>query len=173
MNAFSETFPNAAITGYFFHYSQRLWRKVQDLKLTRLVSRNTSSNDFSDDDKKLVDQWFLATIGLAPLIALSLVESVWTEAMDIYTPESRDAEQFNDYMVKYYVYQNLHALPTIFGMSTITFETGDLTQIMLLKVTITEYLLYFFNILILTTLFVDSRMNMNINVTCQKRVKCN
>ncbi|CAF1414934.1 unnamed protein product [Rotaria sordida] len=104
MNAFSKTFSNATITGCFFHYSQCLWRKVQDSKLTRLVSRNASSNDFSDDDKKRADHWFLAAVGLA-LIPPSLVESVWTEAMDAYTPESRNAEEFNDYMVENYVCQ--------------------------------------------------------------------
>ncbi|CAF1344574.1 unnamed protein product [Rotaria sordida] len=104
MNAFSKTFSNATITGCFFHYSQCLWRKVQDLKLTRLVSRNASSNDFSDDDKKRADHWFLAAVGLA-LIPPSLVESVWTEAMDAYTPESRNAEEFNDYIVENYVCQ--------------------------------------------------------------------
>ena len=99
-----KTFPNVAITGGFFHYSQSLWRKVQDLKFTRLVSRNASSNDFSDDDKERAHHWLLAVVGLA-LIAPSLVGSVWTEAMDAYTPESRDAKQFNDHMVENYVCQ--------------------------------------------------------------------
>ncbi|CAF1362309.1 unnamed protein product [Rotaria sordida] len=104
MNAFSKAFSNATITGCFFHYSQSLWRKVQDLKLTRIVLCNANSNDFFDDDKKRADHWFLAAVGLA-LILASLVESVWTEAMDAYTPESRDTQEFNDYMMANYVCQ--------------------------------------------------------------------
>ena len=58
INTFSRKFLDASIAGYFFHYSQYLWGKVQDLRLTRLVSGNASSNDFSDDDKKRTDHWF-------------------------------------------------------------------------------------------------------------------
>ena len=91
INAFSKAFPKATLTGCFFHYLQDLWRKVQYLKLTRLVSLNTSSNDFSDDDKKSADYWLLAAVGLA-LIPPSLVDLVRTEAMNIYTPESSNAK---------------------------------------------------------------------------------
>ena len=68
---------------------------------------------------------------------------------------------------------NLHALPLIFEMSTITFGTGYLAQITLLKATIIECLLYFLNIVVFTTLFIDARISMNINIASQKRVKCN
>jgi len=35
INVFSKTFPSLRIAGCFFHYSQSLWRKIQELGLTR------------------------------------------------------------------------------------------------------------------------------------------
>ena len=41
------------------------------------------------------------------LIPPSFVESVWTDIMDNYSPESPLAQEFNDYMVDNYVCQVL------------------------------------------------------------------
>ena len=71
----------------FFHFSQRLWRKVTDLKLNKLVSRSKKNNNSSEEEKQKAHQWFSGAIGLA-LIPPSFVESIWTDIMDNYSPES-------------------------------------------------------------------------------------
>jgi hypothetical protein len=104
INAFSKTFPSLRIAGCFFHFSQSLWRKVQELGLTRCVksSRSPKPNTVITEEKKKATEWFLCAIGLA-LVPPYLVEKIWTEAMDDYTPAHHSAVKFNDYMVSTYV----------------------------------------------------------------------
>ena len=104
MNSFCRLFPTASVTGCLFHYAQRLWRKIQELGLSRHVSYSIDEEniDISSDEKKRADHWFLAPIGLA-LIPPELVESTWAEVMDEYTPEHVTAIKFNDYLVSTYV----------------------------------------------------------------------
>jgi len=94
-------FPNVKISACFFHYSQSIWRKIQELGLSRLVS--SSAREVNNDEHKKADHWILGAIGLA-LIPPTLVETTWVNLMDEYTPDDyRAASQFNDYMVSTYV----------------------------------------------------------------------
>jgi hypothetical protein len=104
INAATELFPNISIDACFFHYTQNLWRRIQDLKLNKLVTRSNKKNNFSNEEKEKASKWFSAAVGLA-LIPPALVESVWTDVMGNYTPESPAAQEFNDYMVDNYVCQ--------------------------------------------------------------------
>ncbi|CAF1549953.1 unnamed protein product [Adineta ricciae] len=103
MNAFTKVFPMIHIANCFFHYSQSLWRKVQELGLTRYVKYSTSSKDKTPtEDKKKANQWFLSAIGLA-LIPPNIIENTWTMAMDESTPDHHSSIKFNDYLVSTYV----------------------------------------------------------------------
>ncbi|CAF1106351.1 unnamed protein product [Rotaria magnacalcarata] len=105
INPAAKCFPNISITACFFHYSQALWRKVQDLKLNSLISKSkTNNNSWSEEQRKAAYIWFSGAIGLA-LIPPSHVESVWTNVMDEYIPETPLAQDFNDYMAENYVCQ--------------------------------------------------------------------
>ena len=104
INAFSKTFPQLHVAGCFFHFSQSLWRKIQELGLSRLVKRSRSSkpNVVLTEEQKKGTNWFLCAIGLA-LVPPFLVEKVWAEAIDDFTPEHQSSIKFNDYMVSTYV----------------------------------------------------------------------
>ncbi|CAF4332865.1 unnamed protein product [Rotaria socialis] len=104
INAFRAIFNAVHISGCFFHYAQSLWRKVQELGLTRLVNPSNArrSSKFSNEARKNAKDWFMAAIGLA-LIPPNLVEKTWIEAMDEKTPTHRSSVKFNDYMVSTYV----------------------------------------------------------------------
>ncbi|CAF4475684.1 unnamed protein product [Rotaria sp. Silwood2] len=104
INSFKKVFPTIHVSGCFFHFSQSLWRKIQELGLTRYVkySNLKVSNTSIAEEKKKASTWFLCAIGLA-LIPRNLVEKTWTEAMDEYTPNHVSSIKFNDYMVSTYV----------------------------------------------------------------------
>ena len=104
MNSFCRFFPIASVTGCPFHYAQSLWRKIQELGLSRHVSYSIDEEniDISSDEKKRADHWFLAAIGLA-MIPPELVERTWAEFMNEYTPEHVSAIKFNNYLVSTYV----------------------------------------------------------------------
>jgi len=101
IQACQSIFPNTKISGCFFHYSQSIWRKIQELGLSRLVS--SSATEVNNDEHKKADHWILGAIGLA-LIPPTLVETTWVNLMDEYTPdEYHVASRFNDYLVSTYV----------------------------------------------------------------------
>ena len=104
INAFSKTFPRLHIAACFFHYSQSLWRKIQELGLSRSVKRSRSPkpNAVLTEEQKKGTSWFLSAIGLA-LVPSFLVEKIWAETMDEFTPEHQSSIKFNDYMVSTYV----------------------------------------------------------------------
>jgi hypothetical protein len=73
MNAFSSIFPSIKVNACFFHYSQSLWRKIQELGLSRyLLSKAADDNSISDDERHKAANWFYAAVGLA-LIPPSVV----------------------------------------------------------------------------------------------------
>ncbi|CAF2863139.1 unnamed protein product [Rotaria sp. Silwood2] len=92
------TFSPQRFTSDFDH---SIWRKIQELGLSRLVS--SSRREINDDDHKKADRWVLGAIDLA-LIPPSLVETTWVSLMNDYTPKNyQTASQFNDFMVSTYV----------------------------------------------------------------------
>ena len=56
INSLTAIFHSAHICGCFFHYAQSLWRKIQELGLTRLVNSSNvhRSNSFSNEERKNV-----------------------------------------------------------------------------------------------------------------------
>jgi hypothetical protein len=104
INAFRTVFPSLHVAACFFHFSQSLWRKIQELGLTTYVkSPNlTRANKAPAEEKKKAHEWFLCAIGLA-LIPPSLVPNTWIAAMDESTPNHRASVKFNDYIVSHYV----------------------------------------------------------------------
>jgi hypothetical protein len=54
INAFKQVFPSVHVSGCFFHFSQSLWQKMQELGLMRYVkcSNLTKSNTISAEEKK-------------------------------------------------------------------------------------------------------------------------
>ena len=75
INAFRNMFPSLHISRCFFHFSQSLWRKIQELGLTRYVkySNLTKPNAVDTEINTNATKWFLCAIGLA-LIPPHLVE---------------------------------------------------------------------------------------------------
>ncbi|CAF1397189.1 unnamed protein product, partial [Didymodactylos carnosus] len=72
----------------------------------RIFSRGVHKN--SPKHKK-ADHWFLDAIGLA-LIPADIVESTWTDIMDLYTPDDVNATEFNDYLVQTYADISLYGI---------------------------------------------------------------
>jgi len=83
-------FPDTEVKGCFFHFTQALWRKIQDIGL---------AVPYKEDDA--VKTWVRRAAGL-PLIPPEDVQDVWVEAMEE-TPAIHDAQRFNDYMVTTWV----------------------------------------------------------------------
>ena len=104
INSFRAIFHSAHICGCFFHYAQSLWRKIQELDLTRLVNSSNvhRSNSFSNEERKNARDWFSAAVDLA-LIPPNFIETTWTAATDEKIPTHRSSIKFNDYMVSNYV----------------------------------------------------------------------
>ena len=97
-------FSTIYIFGCFFRFSQSLWRKIQELDLSRYVKyRHVNDiNPHTAGEGKKATQWFLWAIDLL-LIALHLVKKTWTNTMDEYTPNYVSGVNFNDYLVSTYV----------------------------------------------------------------------
>ena len=95
INTVQQIFPEARIRGCLFHYSQAVWRKVQNLGLTVRYREDREIN-------RLVRR-----ASALPLILMESIPKVWMEAMN----EADDvaATQFMDYMTETWV-DNLGAL---------------------------------------------------------------
>ncbi|XP_069136696.1 uncharacterized protein [Argopecten irradians] len=79
-NAMRHVFPGVSMKGCFFHYTQCIWRKVQQTGLQTAYREN-------DDIRKLVRR-----AAVLPLIPQERVEVVWFNALD----DLEDAELPND-----------------------------------------------------------------------------
>lgn len=82
-----EVFPDVSIKGCFFHYTQCIWRKVQNLGLATIYQ--------SDPDLYK----FVRRAAVLPLVPQTLIDDVWLEAM-AHSPDTESARLFADYMVE-------------------------------------------------------------------------
>lgn len=90
IRAVHEEFPDANVKGCFFHFTQAIWRKVQDLGLAGL---------YKEDEH--IQQWVRRAAGL-PLLPVDEVQDAWLEAMD-QSPDIPQSEAFHDYVVTTWV----------------------------------------------------------------------
>jgi len=101
MNVFKNIFPNSCIKTCFFHFSQSLWRKIQDCSLCSYFI-SSSVNDLTDGQWKAARGWFNGALDLA-LIPPTLIQNTWVDLTDNYTPDHDNATTFNDYIVSTYI----------------------------------------------------------------------
>ena len=92
-----EVFPNARIRGCLFHFSQALWRKLQQLGLTLRYKED-------DDFNRMVRR-----AAVLPLVPPNEVEEVWMMAMN--EVEDEAAERFKDYVTTTWVDGMVARLP--------------------------------------------------------------
>ncbi|XP_046546596.1 uncharacterized protein LOC124256665 [Haliotis rubra] len=90
IRAIETEFPAAKVRGCYSHFSQAIWRKVQDLGLAVQYQ--------GDPDVRL---WVRRASSLA-LLPEGDVQDAWVDAMDT-TPEVDNAQRFNDYIVTTWV----------------------------------------------------------------------
>jgi len=83
IRAVHEEFPDANVKGCFFHFTQAIWRKVEDLGLAGL---------YNEDEH--IQQWDRRAAGL-PLLPVDEVQDAWLEAMD-QSPDIPQSEAFDD-----------------------------------------------------------------------------
>ncbi|CAF1450101.1 unnamed protein product, partial [Didymodactylos carnosus] len=83
-------------------HAQSLWRKIQEIGMSRYFLQKKENYNISDVERKQVDHWFLGAIGLA-LIPADIVESTWVDIIYLHTPDYVGAVTFNDYLVQTYV----------------------------------------------------------------------
>lgn len=82
MNAISTVFPLVEVKGCYFHFSHNVWKKAKALNLTK--------------DKRL--RKHVALSALLPLLPRNFISDGWCYVMED-SPESKDIQEFNDYMV--------------------------------------------------------------------------
>ncbi|CAF4602757.1 unnamed protein product, partial [Didymodactylos carnosus] len=102
ISSFNDVSPNIKINGCFVHYAQSLWRKIQEIGMSRYFLQKKDNDNISDVKRKQADHGFLGAIGLA-LIPADIVESTWVDIIDLHTPDYAGAVTFNDYLVQTYV----------------------------------------------------------------------
>jgi hypothetical protein len=73
MNVFKNIFPNSCIKTCFFHFSQSLWRKIQDCSLCSYFI-SSSVNDLTDGQRKAARSWFNDALSFA-LISPTLIQN--------------------------------------------------------------------------------------------------
>ncbi|XP_041354461.1 uncharacterized protein LOC121372235 [Gigantopelta aegis] len=86
IQAVETEFPHAEVKGCFFHFTQAIWRKTQELGLAVLYKEDPA-----------VQTWIRRAAGL-PLLPIAQVQDAWLEAMND-GPDVPQAEAFNDYVV--------------------------------------------------------------------------
>lgn len=87
ISSVSSVFPNAKIQGCLFHYSQCIWRKVQQLGLTQAYKNDAG-----------VRKWIRRAAAL-PLLPEENVHDAFINIMES-APDVIAAEPFHDYMVE-------------------------------------------------------------------------
>ena len=98
INTVQQIFPESKIRGCLFHYSQAVWRKVQNLGLTVRYR----------EDREFIR--LVRRASALPLVPMESFPEVWMEAMN--EADYVAATQFMDYMTETWVYN----LGTLFPM---------------------------------------------------------
>ncbi len=97
INSIQRIFPGARIRGCLFHFSQALWRRVQEVGL---VVRYKNDNSFNG---------LVRRAAALPLIPTHMVDEVWTEVLGQVDQNDVALMRFCDYVTKTWV-DNLTAL---------------------------------------------------------------
>ncbi|XP_048764782.2 uncharacterized protein LOC125672628 [Ostrea edulis] len=95
-NAVKDNFPNTTIRGCFFHYTQCIWRKVQNCGLTTEFREN-------EDFHRLVRR-----AAVLPLVPDHRVEDVWFQALEDNDDNTDAIMRFKDYVTETWVEGHLH-----------------------------------------------------------------
>ncbi|XP_048242867.1 uncharacterized protein LOC125375906 [Haliotis rufescens] len=90
IRAIRTEFQGSDIKGCFFHFTQAIWRKTQELGLA-----------VGYRDNPLVEQWIRRAAAL-PLLPLQQVQDAWFDSMN-QSPDVPNADEFNDYIVTNWV----------------------------------------------------------------------
>ncbi|XP_048246386.1 uncharacterized protein LOC125377370 [Haliotis rufescens] len=90
IRALRTEFQGSDIKGCFFHFTQAIWRKTQELGLA-----------VGYRDNPLVEQWIRRAAAL-PLLPLQQVQDAWIDSMN-QSPDVPNADEFNDYIVTNWV----------------------------------------------------------------------
>ena len=90
-NAVGGIFPNTTIRGCFFHYTQCIWRKVQNCGLTTEFREN-------EEFHRLVRR-----AGVLPLVPGHRVEDVWFQALEDSDDQTAPVMRFKDYVTETWV----------------------------------------------------------------------
>ncbi|XP_046583798.1 uncharacterized protein LOC124290982 [Haliotis rubra] len=83
-------FPAAEVKGCFFHYTQAIWRKTQELGLAVMYREDP-----------LVERWVRRAAAL-PLLPLRQVQDAWVDTMNS-SPDVPGSQTFNDYITTTWV----------------------------------------------------------------------
>lgn len=89
-NAASQVFPGVELKGCFFHYTQCIWRKVQQLGLT--TTYQTDSELYR----------FVRRAAVLPLVPVEHVEDVWLQALEE-SPDNTKAQSLADYVTETWI----------------------------------------------------------------------
>ncbi|XP_071093722.1 uncharacterized protein [Haliotis cracherodii] len=91
IRALQTEFQGSDIKGCFFHFTQAIWRKTQELGLA-----------VGYRDNPLVEQWIRQAFAL-PLLPLQQVQDAWIDSMN-QSPDVPNADEYNDYIVTNWVH---------------------------------------------------------------------
>ncbi len=97
IGAIQEEFHNTRIRGCLFHFSQALWRKVQELGLAVRYKEDEAFN-------RLVRR-----AAALPLVPVNLVDEVWLMALN--EVNDVEADRFKDYVTSTWVDGNVARFP--------------------------------------------------------------
>ena len=90
-NAWKETFPNTTIRGCFFHFTQCVWRKIQNCCAT---------TEFRDNDSF---HQLVRRAAVLPLVPSQRVEDVWFQALEDNDDNTAAVVRFKDYVTETWI----------------------------------------------------------------------
>lgn len=86
LNAFKDTFPSASNRGCFFHFSQCIWRKIQENPEIRMKYENLQDPDFSLHVRELAALAFVPVSDVISSFEMLLDSDFYRENEEILQP---------------------------------------------------------------------------------------